>query len=161
MAELLKDRDWIAARIPHQGTMCLLDGVLAWDPASVRCTSATHTRADNPLRAHGRLAALSGIEYAAQAMAVHGALLAEAESGMGARPRSGYLASVRKLVLHVERLDDIDAPLQVEAQRISGEGSSVLYAFTVSAKGQALLSGRAAVILDAAAVGQSADRGAG
>ncbi|MCY1258819.1 hypothetical protein D9M68_110860 [compost metagenome] len=161
MAELLKDRDWIAARIPHQGTMCLLDGVLAWDAASVRCTSATHTRADNPLRAQGRLAAVSGIEYAAQAMAVHGALLAEAEPGKDAqRPRSGYLASVRKLVLHVERLDDIDAPLQVEAQRISGEGSSVLYAFTVSAAGRALLSGRAAVILDAAAVGQSVDRSA-
>jgi predicted hotdog family 3-hydroxylacyl-ACP dehydratase len=151
MPDLVKDRDWIAARIPHHGTMCLLDGVLDWDAASVRCISASHTRADNPLRAQDRLAALCGIEYAAQAMAVHGALLAEAEPGKDARrPRLGYLASVRKLMLHVERLDDIEGPLEVTAQRISGEGATVLYAFTVSAAGRSLLSGRAAVILDAA-----------
>jgi predicted hotdog family 3-hydroxylacyl-ACP dehydratase len=149
--DVVRDRDWIAARIPHQGTMCLLDGVLDWDADSVRCLSATHTRVDNPLRAQGRLAAVSGIEYAAQAMAVHGALLAEAAAERAPqRPRSGYLASVRKLVLQVERLDDIDAPLEVAAQRESGEGNSVLYAFTVSAAGRLLLSGRAAVILDAA-----------
>lgn len=154
MPELVKDRDWIAARIPHHGSMCLLDGVLAWDAASVRCTSTTHTCADNPLRAQDRLAAVCGIEYAAQAMAVHGALLAEAAQGDGAqRPRLGYLASVRKLVLHVERLDDIEAPLEVAAERVSGEAATVLYAFTVSAAGRPLLSGRAAVILDAAAAG--------
>ncbi|SPK74510.1 putative beta-hydroxyacyl-acyl carrier protein (ACP)-dehydratase (plasmid) [Cupriavidus taiwanensis] len=158
MPEGIRDRAWIAARIPHQGSMCLLDGVVAWDPASVRCTATSHTLADNPLRAQGRLAALCGIEYAAQAMAVHGALLAEAEPGGGARqrPRTGYLASVRKLVLQVERLDDIPAPLEVTAERISGEGASVLYAFVVSAAGRTLLSGRAAVILDAAAPGADA-----
>ncbi|SOY66188.1 hydroxymyristoyl-ACP dehydratase [Cupriavidus taiwanensis] len=158
MPEGIRDRAWIAARIPHQGSMCLLDGVVAWDPASVRCTATSHTLADNPLRAQGRLAALCGIEYAAQAMAVHGALLAEAEPGGGARqrPRTGYLASVRKLVLQVERLDDIPAPLEVTAERISGEGASVLYAFVVSAAGHTLLSGRAAVILDAAAPGADA-----
>jgi predicted hotdog family 3-hydroxylacyl-ACP dehydratase len=138
--------------------MCLLDGVLEWDAASIRCTAASHTRADNPLRAQDRLAAVCGIEYAAQAMAVHGALLAEAAPGSGARrPRLGYLASVRKLVLQVERLDDIAAPLEVTAQRVSGDGATVLYAFVVSAANRTLLSGRAAVILDAAAL----DPGAG
>ncbi|WP_407935819.1 3-hydroxylacyl-ACP dehydratase [Cupriavidus necator] len=128
--------------------MCLLDGVLGWDESAIRCVSGTHARADNPLRAQGRLAALCGIEYAAQAMAVHGALLAQGSQTQ--RPRSGYLASVRKLELQVARLDDIDAPLEIDAQRISGEGASVLYAFTISAAGRPLLSGRAAVILDAA-----------
>lgn len=151
----VRDRDWIAARIPHQGTMRLLDGVLDWDENVVRCMSGTHARADNPLRAQGRLAAVCGIEYAAQAMAVHGALLA-AQEDSPSRPRSGYLASVRKLELLVERLDDIDAPLLVEARRVSGEGASVLYAFTVSADGRSLLSGRAAVILDAARHGSHA-----
>ncbi|SOY66952.1 hotdog family protein [Cupriavidus taiwanensis] len=153
MPEATRDRAWIAARIPHQGSMCLLDGVVEWDAASVRCTATSHTQADNPLRAQGRLAATCGIEYAAQAMAVHGALLAE---GARQRPRTGYLASVRKLVLQVERLDDIAAPLEISAERISGEGATVLYAFVVSAAGRTLLSGRAAVILDAAAVGDSA-----
>ncbi|WP_373377056.1 hydroxymyristoyl-ACP dehydratase [Cupriavidus nantongensis] len=158
MPEAIKDRAWIAARIPHQGSMCLLDGVVAWDAASIRCTATSHTHAENPLRAQDRLAAVCGIEYAAQAMAVHGALLAEAAQAGGApqRPRTGYLASVRKLVLQVERLDDIAAPLEVSAERISGEGATVLYAFAVSAAERMLLSGRAAVILDAAALGADA-----
>jgi predicted hotdog family 3-hydroxylacyl-ACP dehydratase len=59
---------------------------------------------------------------------------------------------VRKLVLQVERLDDIAAPLEVTAQRVSGDGATVLYAFVVSAANRTLLSGRAAVILDAAAL---------
>lgn len=158
MPEQIRNRAWIAARIPHQGSMCLLDAVVAWDAASVRCTATSHTHADNPLRAQGRLAAICGIEYAAQAMAVHGALLAEAEPECGApqRPRTGYLASVRKLVVQAERLDDIAAPLEVAAERLSGEGATVLYAFVVSAAGRTLLSGRAAVILDAAALGDDA-----
>ncbi|NOV22696.1 hydroxymyristoyl-ACP dehydratase [Cupriavidus necator] len=155
MPDWIRDRAWIAARIPHQGSMCLLDGVVAWDTASIRCTAVSHTHPDNPLRAHGRLAAVCGIEYAAQAMAVHGALLSEAAPGCGVqqRPRRGYLASVRRLVLQVERLDDVPAPLEVTAERISGEGATVLYAFAVNAAGRTLLSGRATVILDAAALG--------
>ena len=39
----------------------------------------------NPLRAEGRLGAAAGIEYAAQAMALHGSLLA----GEGSAPRQG------------------------------------------------------------------------
>ena len=70
------DRAWIASHIPHQGSMCLLDYVEAWDRERIRCRASSHRAADNPLRAYGRLGAACGIEYAAQAMAVHGALLA-------------------------------------------------------------------------------------
>src|SRR5256884_3247493 len=70
------DRQWIEQHIAHKGRMCLLDEVLSWDAARIRCRSATHRSADNPLRLHGRLGAACGIEYAAQAMAVHGALIA-------------------------------------------------------------------------------------
>ena len=31
---MIVDRAWIAARIPHAGTMCLLDRVLEWDAVS-------------------------------------------------------------------------------------------------------------------------------
>ncbi|CAG9170647.1 hypothetical protein LMG23992_01689 [Cupriavidus laharis] len=143
------DRAWIAARIPHWGSMCLLDSVLDWDSDFIRCQAVSHRNADNPLRTHGRLAAVCGVEYAAQAMAVHGAALQQDAQ----RPRMGYLASVRKLVLDVDRLDDIDGPLTIEAHRISGEGANVLYAFEASGSGKRLLSGRAAVILDVALPG--------
>lgn len=138
-------RDWIAARIPHQGTMCLLDRVEDWDAQQIRCSAVSHRAPDNPLRAHGRLAAACGIEYAAQAMAVHGALTAPRD----AAPRLGYLASVRGATLHVGRLDDIAADLTVEAVRFSGDGNTILYDFALRAAGRVLLEGRAAVILDA------------
>ena len=145
-------RDEIARRIPHQGSMCLLDRVLAWDKDLIRCEASSHSAPDHPLRAHGRLGAACGVEYAAQAMAVHGALVAQAESGEGgsAAPGLGYLASMRSVTLHVQRLDTIAGPLSVNAQRITGDANTVLYSFSVQAGAQTLLSGRAVVVLDAA-----------
>jgi predicted hotdog family 3-hydroxylacyl-ACP dehydratase len=144
---MLIDRAWIAAHIPHQGNMCLLDRVEHWDAQRVRCIAVSHRAADNPLRAHGRLACACGIEYAAQAMAVHGALMAPQQPA----PRAGFLASVRGTTLHVGRLDDIAADLTVEAERFSSDGNNVLYDFSVHAAGRILLEGRAAVIINARA----------
>jgi predicted hotdog family 3-hydroxylacyl-ACP dehydratase len=149
------DRDAIAQRIPHHGTMCLLDAVKRWDEESIYCEASSHLAADHPLRAHGRLGAACGIEYAAQAMAVHGALVAEsAGAGAAAAPRAGYLAGVRGVTLHVDRLDTVAGPLKVEAQRITGDANTVLYSFAVHAEQQVLLSGRAIVVLDAAQIGK-------
>ena len=129
--------------------MCLLDCVEAWDRERIRCRASSHRAADNPLRAYGRLGAACGIEYAAQAMAVHGALLAAPDS---TRARVGYLASVRGTQLHVSRLDDIAADLRVEATCITRSENSILYQFSVSAAGRLLLDGRAAVVLNAGAL---------
>ena len=51
------DRDWIAAHVPHQGRMCLLDAVLSWDASAIECSASSHRACDHPLRAHGRLGA--------------------------------------------------------------------------------------------------------
>ena len=143
------DRAWIAARIPHQGSMCLLDRVREWDAVRICCSAASHRAGDNPLRAHGRLSAACGIEYAAQAMAVHGALCAGgAAMGSVAPARRGMLTSVRGVELQVPRLDDILADLLVQAERISGDHNAIVYAFTLQADDRLLVSGRAAVILD-------------
>lgn len=144
------DHAWLLAHLPHQGSMCLLDAVADWDAQRIRCTASSHRDAANPLRAHDRLGAACGIEYAAQAMAAHGALLAAAD----AAPRAGYLASVRGVELHVAQLDNIAADLDVEAERLSGDGNTVLYGFHVSAAGRELLSGRAAVVMDADKLGE-------
>lgn len=139
-------RDWIAAHVPHRGAMCLLEEVVDWDAQRIRCEARNHTSPDHPLRAEGRLAPLCGIEYAAQAMAVHGALL---RTGAAATPSLGYLASVRKVEIHVERLDTVAVPLTIEAERIGGDDRQVLYEFALHAGGAVLLTGRAAVVLDA------------
>ena len=139
------DHAWIAAHIPHRGSMCLLDSVVSHDAQQVRCIARSHRSSDNPLRAHGRLASACGIEYAAQAMAVHGALLAA-----GTEPRPGFLASVRGAVLHVGRLDDIEQDLTVDAVRVTGDSGTVLYDFSLRAGDRLLVEGRAAIVLDVA-----------
>jgi predicted hotdog family 3-hydroxylacyl-ACP dehydratase len=142
----------IARRIPHQGSMCLLDRVTAWDSSQISCEASSHRSSSNPLRAHGRLGASCGVEYAAQAMAVHGALIAEsqvsaAEASTG--PQIGFLASIRGVTLHVERLDDQSEDLTIHAERMSGDATTILYSFTLHAGPALLLSGRAAVVLNA------------
>jgi predicted hotdog family 3-hydroxylacyl-ACP dehydratase len=144
------DRQWLADHIPHHGNMCLLDTILQWDAATICCGSNTHRAADNPLRAHGRLGAACGIEYAAQAMAAHAALRAGTGTGTGSsggRPSSGFLISARALELHVTRLDDVAAALQIEAQRLGADRTTALYEFSLRAERRLLLAGRATVVL--------------
>lgn len=139
----LMDRQQIAAMIPHAGTMCLLDAVLSWDAVSVRCLSRRHRRADNPMRrADGGLGAVCGVEIAAQAMAVHGRLVA----GGGSPPAHGYLASVRDVHLRISRLDDVAGDLIVDAARIMGDTQGATYRFALASDGIELVSGRATVL---------------
>ncbi len=159
------DRRWIESHIPHQGRMCLLDGVVSWNPSRVQCRSSTHRDPTNPLRAHGRLAAVCGIEYAAQAMAVHGALIASritiskhrtATHDTASRETAplrraevaGYLASVRNIALYANRLDDIEGDLVASAELVTGDERTVLYDFTVSGGNRVLLAGRATIVFN-------------
>jgi predicted hotdog family 3-hydroxylacyl-ACP dehydratase len=139
-------RDWIASHIPHQGAMCLLEEVLEWDARRIVCRAASHRDPANPLRVGGILPAACGIEYGAQAMAVHGALLDAGGAPLG----RGFLASVRAVMLHAARLDDVAGPLHVSAERLSGADDHILYAFSVASDAGELVGGRAAVVLDAA-----------
>lgn len=139
-------REELAGLIPHQGAMCLLDRVLAYDAKTIVCASASHRSAENPLRRRGRLGALCGLEYAAQAVAVHGGLLA-AETEEEKAP--GFLAGTRDLRLAVERLDDIESDLIVRAEQLVASVDSLLYAFAVSADDQILLEGRLSIFFAA------------
>jgi predicted hotdog family 3-hydroxylacyl-ACP dehydratase len=143
------DHTWIASHIPHQGDMCLLAHVQAWDALNISCIASSHRSASNPLRSNRQLGIANGIEYAAQAMAVHGALTAPRNQPA---PKVGYLVSVRGVNMHVARLDDIAADLLIKATCIMANENNMLYEFRVSADENILLEGRAAVVLDANAL---------
>lgn len=130
--------------IPHHGTMCLLDTVEQWDDTSIICTTASHRDATNPLRRDNQLEAICGLEYAAQAMAVHVGLL---EQGKDRRLTVGYLGAAKSLMLRTTRLDDVKGDLTVQATRLVGEVGSFIYAFRVSVERQGLLDGRASIFL--------------
>ncbi|AHJ64389.1 hypothetical protein [Granulibacter bethesdensis] len=133
----------IAALIPHQGSMCLLQCVVAWDDSTISCLSQSHLLPDNPLREGGRLGAVCGIEYALQAAALHGALL----DGAAARP--GYLAGLRAVTLHVPRLDDERfGTLHVSARMLLNSPGGMIYALSVTAEdGSMLVEGEASIVL--------------
>lgn len=145
MSEVVLDRAGIAARIPHQGSMCLLDAVIDWDGSGIRCRANSHLDPDNPMRMDGRLGAACGIEYAAQAMAVHGAL----NAGQDTAPRKGYVTRVQQVTLHCDRLDDCATALTIEADHQMGNDQVVRYEFRVHGNGRILLAGVATVILNA------------
>jgi predicted hotdog family 3-hydroxylacyl-ACP dehydratase len=140
------NRRWIECHIPHQGRMCLLDEVLHWEDDRIGCVSGGHRALDHPLRAHGRLGVACGIEIAAQTMAVHGALSADASS---APPRAGLLAGVRSVRMYAARLDQVQTDLICEATRVAGDERTAMYEFELRSSDSPLMSGRATVVLDA------------
>jgi predicted hotdog family 3-hydroxylacyl-ACP dehydratase len=129
--------------IPHRGAMSLLDSVVDWDDTRIHLTAISHTHTDNPLRSDGLLRAVHLCEYGAQAMAVHGGLLAQREGKVAA---PGLLVSLRSVRLHVARVDELPGPLDVHAIKLLDGGASWQYEFRVEHRGQVLAEGRAAVI---------------
>lgn len=137
--------DAVAALLPQRGAMRLIDAVESFDAARIVCTSARHADPANPLREEGRLSALAAIEFAAQAMAAHGALLS------AGTPLTGWLARVRDCVVCCERMDDLPSPLTIEAERVAGGGRALSYRFVVTAGSVAVAHGSILIALDAEA----------
>lgn len=159
------DHDAIAARVPHAGTMCLLERVVAWDADSLDCIATgcpPGGAASHPLASQGRLPTAAAIEYAAQAMALHGRLAQEAGltdahrgqapgPGEQTAPRRGFLAGLRSVQLHGRWIGSESPVLKVRVERFAGDDVQVLYDFEVSAATGPIAQGRAVVVLDAAA----------
>jgi predicted hotdog family 3-hydroxylacyl-ACP dehydratase len=136
-------KEQLCQLLPHTDAMCLLHEVTAWDAERIACIAVSHNDPANPLRHNGRLPAHCAIEYAAQAMAVHGGLAAQS----GSKPRVGFIGSVRDVKLYAQRLDDITEPLEIEAVKQLADANHSLYELRVCAAGRELMTGRAAVFL--------------
>jgi predicted hotdog family 3-hydroxylacyl-ACP dehydratase len=140
----------IALRVPHRDAMCLLDTVASWSEETI-CASANIDVKSNPLAIDGQLDSTAAIEYAAQAMAVHGALLSEVAELQGKpqrKPLMGFLASVRSIVCHRPQLNDSNQHLNITATRTAGTESPVSYDFVVSTDESVCVTGKATVVLN-------------
>jgi len=134
----------VGTLLPHAGAMVLLDRILDWDGAIISCAASSHRDGSNPLRHGERLPALSGVEYAAQAIAAHRVLA----GGAGpVAPLQGRLAAIRNLRLFVDRLDDVVGDVTVSAQTLLVDGGRAIYDFTIDAGNRRLLQGRATVVV--------------
>lgn len=133
--------DPIEALLPHAGAMVLIDEIVEHDRDQIHCRAWIANLADHPLARHGVLPAAALIEYAAQAMAVHGALAGRP----GDPPAAGRLAAVSALNLAGGRVD-VPVSIDVHVKREGGDGSGALYAFRVLSGREALASGRATIM---------------
>lgn len=123
----MQDRDAISRLIPHDGAMCLLARVTAHDGVSIACEAVSHIDLANPLRNASGLPASAGIEYAAQAIALHAALR-KPEGGPAGR---GFLAVLSDVRWSRERLDDLPEPLLIRAELLADTGGGLQYRFEV------------------------------
>ncbi|MFO1408042.1 MAG: hypothetical protein U1F08_10970 [Steroidobacteraceae bacterium] len=139
----MSDRELIASLIPHQGRMCLLERIVEWDDSRVVAATRSHRDPGNPLRSAGTLSAIHLCEYGAQAMALHGGLVARS-SGLRAAP--ALLVSLHEVVLRVERADDLPQEVVVSAQRLQVSPNGMQYRFEVCHDGAAIAEGRVAAI---------------
>ncbi len=123
--------------------MCLLESVESWDENGIVCSTTTHRSLNHPLQRNGSLAAIHLCEYGAQAMAVHGGLMAQAD-GKIAKP--GLLIALRDVKLSAASVDSSIEILRVVAKRLSANDTAWQYEFSVSGPGAPLASGRAMVM---------------
>jgi predicted hotdog family 3-hydroxylacyl-ACP dehydratase len=135
----------IASLLPHTGAMVMLESIEHFDDTRIVCATTRHRAADNPMRIGigGRLRALCGIEFAAQAMALHGALRRSPPSAL----RHGRVAAVRDVVVHCRYLDAVEGPLVVECRLEAAAGNAYAYLFTLNGGGEVLLRGTATVMM--------------
>ena len=156
----------LSALIPHAGDMCLLDAVEEWTPDGIRCTTRTHLAPSHPLRRHGQLAAVHLVEYAAQAVAAHGALRTRLDrsksetnrNGMDlaglllqpSDPQPGMLGVLRDIRLFATRVDTLHGALTVAASRRLGRADGLVYDFAVTHEQTLLCDGRVVIAFVAA-----------
>jgi len=140
---MLTQAEWMPL-LPHAGAMRLLDRVERWDASSITCQASSHKHRENPLRFDGCLPAVTGLEYAAQAMGIHTGLLNPDGLTAGS---IGYVGGVRELVLTVERLDTLPDDLHIDATRLLEGEDSVMYQFNLTAGEQRVMHGRASIFL--------------
>ncbi len=135
--------DALCELMPHAGTMCLLQELVSWDAEQILCRTRSHLSEQNPLRCDGRLDAIHAIEYGAQAIGLHGGLLARESEGS---PRPGLLVGLRQIKLHRRWLDDTGDPLSIHARVLLADSRNLLYAFAIHLNQEPVAEGRAAII---------------
>lgn len=132
---MMPDRARIERMVPHAGAMCLLDAVLEWDDAHIACLAA-EPQLEHPLARNGQVPAIAAAEYAAQATALHGALL---DTSVG--PRNGMLAKLVDVNLHNAYVT-ANGALRVRADLLGRLATGCMYGFEVANDDGPIANGR-------------------
>ncbi len=129
--------------IPHSGSMCLVDSVLAWSETDIVCASGCHRDRHNPLMNGDLLPAICGLELAAQAIAAHIALT----SPQSSQKSIGVLGGVTDVELNVSSLETIQGDLEIRGTCLHAQQTAFIYRFLLSGEGRRLIAGRASIFI--------------
>ncbi|BAO44046.1 hypothetical protein [Thiolapillus brandeum] len=136
------DKAAICALVPHSGSMCLIDEVVSWDETRIVCRARIPAMAGSPLRSAHGLAAINGVEYAAQALALQAALSADDK----AVAKGGYLVALKDVSWNREFLDECGEVLTIEASVLMRSDAAMIGAFELKVDGDMLVRGRLTVM---------------
>ena len=132
--------------MPHAGAMCLLDEVIDWQHDRIHCRSRLRSLDSHPLAEGGVLPLTALVEYAAQATAAHGTLLARASSNGAGAAKPGRLVGLRDIEFTADREPlTASTTLDVHAERLMADAGGSIYAFRVVEAGSDLARGRVAI----------------
>ena len=135
-------QEQLYAFLPHTGTMCLIEEVSSYDNEVILCRTNSHRSPENPLASKGCLSSIHAIEYAAQAIGIHGALSRNSQD----KPNGGYLVSVRNVQIFQDYLHTLKKPLTIEATKSMASDALWIYTFKVSADDLIVAQGRATIM---------------
>ncbi|MEY2697216.1 MAG: hypothetical protein RL333_1354 [Pseudomonadota bacterium] len=141
---MLMGPEKIERLLPHGPRMRLIDAIVSFDDESLLAITARHLDSDNPLRRPcGLLPITTGIEFAGQVTALHGALIDRSERST---PRQGYLVMARDVAWQIERLDQLESALEISVALLNHSEQSAMYHFRIATEAHSLLmKGRIAV----------------
>jgi predicted hotdog family 3-hydroxylacyl-ACP dehydratase len=130
--------------------MQLIDSVAWFDEETLLAMTKSHLNPDNPLRRRdGSLPITIGIEIAAQATAIHGALILNPAQRT---PRPGMLVLGKHLEWSRNHLDDIQESLIIKVVRQNHQTSGAIYDFSLATQNSpAFMKGRLGVFFEGTA----------
>lgn len=128
--------------LPHDGNMCLLDSVLRWDTESIVCAASGHRDPRNPLHIGNSLPVLCGLEYAAQALALHGVLIIGKQPADALINEQIFVVSVKGVTCYADRLDAAVSDLEITGALVFNQQAAAVYDFAVNADGDVLIDGQ-------------------
>ena len=108
--------------LPQSGDMLLIAEMKNWSPFEISCTGIAAPAHIHPLSVQAKngtmkIPASGALEYAAQAIALHGILKAR---HLQEPPRNTFIAGLQNVEWTSDWLDDRPMPVQIDASAVGG-----------------------------------------
>lgn len=117
------------ARLPHALDMRLIEEIVSWDKSNIYCQSRLTTAFAHPLQLDdGSFPVICLLEYAAQALALHGLLCTSSNKGI----QSASIISCKRLAIASSSITNCDLTIDVSATLRAQSSGAASYRVSVT-----------------------------